>query len=225
MIRRMSDRLIAVDLLGPAAKLLKYQVENRLDGVARAQVAARLATLDLLDRRPQDALEALRTTRITGLPEDVTHARMLLEARALAAMKSWDRSLEVLAVDQAPDTRNLRAEVYWQSGNWELAGEKSEELIAATDPAINVLPRSDRELLMRSAIAYSLAGNQTALNRLRDRFASKLQGTADASAFAVVSQKPDAQGAAFKDVAARVASVDTLQAFMDDFRKHSAASN
>ena len=53
MIRRMSDRLIAVDLLGPAAKLLKYQVENRLDGVARAQVAARLATLDLLDRQSE----------------------------------------------------------------------------------------------------------------------------------------------------------------------------
>jgi hypothetical protein len=225
MIRRMSDRLIAVDLLGPAAKLLKYQVENRLDGVARAQVATRLATLDLLDRRPQDALEALRTTRITGLPEDVNHTRMLLEARALSAMKGWDRALEVLAVDQAADTRNLRADIYWQSGNWEVAGEKSEELISGTPETPAALASSARELLMRAAIAYSLAGNQAALNRLRNRFASKVQGTPDASAFAVVSQKTDAQGAAFKDVAARVASVDTLQAFMDDFRKHSAASN
>ena len=36
MIRRMADRLVAVDLLGPAANLLAYQVNKRLDGVARA---------------------------------------------------------------------------------------------------------------------------------------------------------------------------------------------
>ena len=64
-------------------------------------------------------------------------------------------------MDQAADTRNLRADVYWQSGNWELAGEKSEELIASrrsgTGRAVAIRPR----MLMRSAIAYSLAGNQT----------------------------------------------------------------
>ena len=37
MIRRMADRLVAVDLLGPAADLLNYQVNKRLDGVARAK--------------------------------------------------------------------------------------------------------------------------------------------------------------------------------------------
>lgn len=219
MIRRMADRLVAVDLLGPAARLLKYQVENRLDGVARAQVATRLATLDLLDRRPKDALEALRTTRITGMPEDVNHRRMLLEAQALAALKQWDRALDVLAVDSAADTRKLRADIYWSSGNWELAGEKSEELISAAADDAAALAQADRQTVMRAAIAYSLAGNQAALNRLRDRFGAKLQGSPDASAFTVISQKPDTQGAAFKDVAARIASIDMLQSFMADFRK------
>jgi hypothetical protein len=223
MIRRMADRLIAVDLLGPAARLLKYQVENRLDGVARAQVATRLATLDLLDHRPQDALEALHTTRITGVPEDVNHQRMLLEAQALSALKQWDRALDVIAVDNAADTRKLRADIYWTSGNWEQAGEKSEELIATTTNTTTMLPQ-DRDTLMRAAIAYSLADNQAALNRLRDRFGAKLQGSPDANAFGVISQKADTQGATFKDVAARIASVDTLQAFMADFRKQAAAS-
>jgi hypothetical protein len=87
------------------------------------------------------------------------------------------------------------------------------------------MPQQDRDTLMRAAIAYSLAGNQIALNRLRDRFGAKLQGSSDASAFAVISQKPDTQGAAFKDVAARIASIDTLQAFMSDFRRQAAVSN
>src|SRR5215469_6250614 len=68
MIRRMADRLVAVDLLEPAASLLEYQVTKRLDGIARAQVATRLAMIDLLDHKPREALEALRESQISGLP-------------------------------------------------------------------------------------------------------------------------------------------------------------
>src|ERR1700709_2774392 len=42
MIRRLADRLVAVDLLDQASELLQYQVDHRLEGAARAQVAARL---------------------------------------------------------------------------------------------------------------------------------------------------------------------------------------
>jgi hypothetical protein len=222
MIRRMSDRLIAVDLLSPAAKLLKYQVDNRLDGVARAQVATRLAMLDLLDQKPKDALEALRTTRITGLPDDLNHQRMLLEARALSSLKQWEPALDLLAVDESDDSKKLRADVYWESGKWEEAGAKSEELISAAVEAAPKLSQPDSQNLMRAAIAYSLADDQPALNRLRMRFGAKIQASSDANAFAIITQKPDPQGIAFKDVAARVASIDTLQTFMHDFRRQQA---
>ena len=43
MIRRLADRLVAVDLLDQAAELLQHQVDHRLQGAARAQVATRLA--------------------------------------------------------------------------------------------------------------------------------------------------------------------------------------
>ena len=95
MIRRMTDRLVAVDLLDPAEKLLNYQVTKRLDGIARAQVATRLAMIDLMDHKPKDALASLKATEIAGLPDDVNHARVLLEARALAALKQWDQALDL----------------------------------------------------------------------------------------------------------------------------------
>src|SRR5258708_11610557 len=43
MIRRLAERLVGVDLLDQAAELLRYQVDKRLEGAARAQGAARLA--------------------------------------------------------------------------------------------------------------------------------------------------------------------------------------
>ncbi|MGN6515898.1 MAG: hypothetical protein ACTHLR_08660, partial [Rhizomicrobium sp.] len=84
------------------------------------------------------------------------------------------------------------------------------------------LSDGDRVLVLRMAVAYSLANDGDSLNRLRQHFASKMQNTADAKAFSVLSQEIDMHGVAFRDAAARIASVDTLQSFMKDFgRAHS----
>src|SRR5262249_59195550 len=66
MIRRLADRLVSVDLLQQATDLLKHQVDNRLQGAARSQVAARLAAVYLMDRKPHPALAALRATPSRG---------------------------------------------------------------------------------------------------------------------------------------------------------------
>ncbi len=52
MIRRLADRLVSVDLLPQAAELLQHQIDNRLQGAARAQVATRLAVIYLMDHKP-----------------------------------------------------------------------------------------------------------------------------------------------------------------------------
>ncbi len=216
--RRMADRLVAVDLLGPAADLLNYQVTKRLEGVARAQVATRLALVQLMDHKPQAAIETLRSTRIASLPDDVNHQRLLMEARALTEEKQWDQALELIGVDESPDTVKLRADIYWQSGNWAVAAQKAEEALggAWSDPA----PLSDeqRQNVMRTAVAYSLANDETSLERLRERFTPKMKASRDANAFNVVTQRIDMHGMAFREAAAKVASIDTLQTFMKELQ-------
>jgi hypothetical protein len=218
MIRRMADRLVAVDLLGPAEDLLRYQVNKRLDGVARAQVATKLAAIQLMDHKPQDALDTLRLTQISTLPDDVNHQRLLLEARGLAAEKQWDQALDLIAVDQAQDTVGLRADIYWESGNWALAGQKAEDALATRWSDATPLSQDERQEAMRAAVAYSLANDETSLERIRDHFMAKMKGTPDAGAFAVVTQRIDMHGMAFRDAAAQVAQVDTLTSFMKSLR-------
>jgi hypothetical protein len=219
MIRRMSDRLVAVDLLGPAANLLAYQVDKRLDGIAKAQVATRLAAVYLMDHKPDKAVAAIRDSQITGLPDEELHQRMLLEARAFAALKQWDNALDLIAVDQEGDTKRLRADIYWESGNWAVAGQKAEEMLDTrwSDPA--PLNDTDRAEVMRAAVAYSLANDDANLARVRGHFASKMKGTQDANLFAVLAADIDQHGLAFRDAAAKIASLDTLQSFMKDFNK------
>jgi hypothetical protein len=71
---------------------------------------------------------------------------------------------------------------------------------------------------MRAGVAYSLAGDGAALDRLRTRFEGKMQQTPDAKAFAMVTQSADVTGTDYKNLVKRVAAVDTLDAFLQDFR-------
>jgi hypothetical protein len=218
MIRRMADRLVAVDLLGPAADLLKYQIEKRLDGVARAQVATNLAGIYLLDKKPEAALDTIRATAISGLPDAVGHQRMLIEARALAGLKRYEDALDMTSVDQSADTGRLRADIYWQSGQWATAAQEAESLLGMRWSDPSPLTSEDRQEVMRAAVAYSLANDETSLERLREHFLPKMRASPEASAFQVVSARIDARGVAFRDAAAQVASIDTLKSFMKDLR-------
>ena len=222
MIRRMADRLVAVDLLGPAANLLAYQVDKRLDGIAKAQVATRLAAVYLMDHKADKAVAAIRDSQITGLPEDEMHQRLLLQARAFAALKQWDNALDLIAVDQSDDVKRLRADIYWEAGNWAVAGQKAEELLGTRWNDAVPLTITERSQLLRAAVAYSLANDEAGLARIRTQFTPKMKGTPDGNLFAVLSADIDQHGLAFRDAAAKIASVDTLQAFMKDLSKRRA---
>jgi hypothetical protein len=224
MIRHLTERLVMIDLLGPAEELLAHQVYKRLEGVAKSVVATQLATIYLLDNKPKEALQTINDTRLTRLPDDINQRRRLIEARALAAMKQFDGALALLADDTSQDAKRLRADIYWESGNYTVAGARSEELVGGDASASGPLSSEDRAHVMRAAVAYSLAGDDTALQKLRARFEVKMKESPDASAFSVVTGRIDQQGVAFRDLAKSIAAVDTLQAFMADLKKQGAAA-
>ena len=219
MIRRMSDRLVAVDLFGPAEELLDYQINKRLDGVARAQVATRLAMVQLMDHKPEAVLATLQSTQISTLPDEVAHQRLLMQARAMAELRQWDQALDLIAVDQQPDTQRLRADIYWRSANWPMAGKAAEDALGQRFGDAAPLSAEERQETMRAAVAYSLANDETSLERLRAHFGPKMQTSPDANLFAVLTQRIDMQGTAFRDAAAQIASVDTLKLFMKDIQR------
>ena len=80
------------------------------------------------------------------------------------------------------------------------------------------LSDSERFNVLRAAVAYSLSGEQFALDRLRKKFYEKMIKTRDAEAFAVVTRPVKSQGIAFRNLAKDIAATDTLDAFMRDFR-------
>ena len=214
MVRRLADRLIAVDLLEQAAELLQHQVDRRLDGVAKAQISAKLAAVYLMDRKPQKALAALRASSQTRLPEALAAQRRLLSARALSDLKQYDAALEAFDQDDTPEARRLRADVLWAGSRWAEVAAAIEILIDGRHKLATALDGQDRYDILRAAIAYTMADDDAGLKSLRDRFVVMMAETAEAAAFEVVTRAADPGGVAFRDMAKSVAGIDTLDAFL-----------
>src|SRR5262249_41022359 len=71
MVRLLAGRLVNVDLLEQAAQLLQHQVDERLQGLGKAQVAADLAAIYLMDHKPDKALVTIDTTRQPNMPANL----------------------------------------------------------------------------------------------------------------------------------------------------------
>ena len=72
---------------------------------------------------------------------------------------------------------------------------------------------------MRAAIAYSLARDTAGSARLGERYGPAMERTDQAAAFRLLTDSDLPQGnARFSDMASRIASIDTLEAFMEPFR-------
>ncbi|MDE2486341.1 MAG: endoglucanase [Alphaproteobacteria bacterium] len=170
MVRKLVRRLVDVDLLDQAAELLKYQVDNRLNGVAKAQVATDLALIYLMDKKPEQAIEAINESRTTVLPNALNMQRRLIEARAWAGLNHFGTALEILDRDRSKEAEDLRAEITWKQKDWAKAGPLYEKSLG--DRFRNPAPLSDEEegKLLRAGVAFSLAGDDPALTKLRNEY-------------------------------------------------------
>ena len=218
MIRRLADRLVAVDLLDQAAELLQHQVENRLQGVARAQVASRLAVIYLMNRKPDRAIAILQKTRTAELSNELRDQRLLLEARALSETGRYDLALELIANIASHEAIRLRSDILWSAKRWRAAAEQIELLYGERWKEFTPLTEPERFDILRAAIGYSLGDEPLALARFRERYAPKMMATPDGRAFDVVSAPVGTANSEFQDIAKRIAGIDSLEAFLRDMR-------
>ncbi len=219
MIRNLADRLIAVDLLDQAADILTHQVDKRLIGAARAQVAAKLAMVHLMNREPSDALQVIRQTRQATLPQHIQTYRRLIEARALTELGQIEAAIDLLVNEDGEEALQQRAEAHWRGENWQAAGETFEKLLGSRLASDEALSASERMNVLRAAISYAFADDRLGAERLRGQFLELMQDTPDANAFDVVTGRVNKDGVAFRNLANQIAALDTLEAFLVEFRQ------
>ncbi len=157
LIRRLADRLASIDLLDQAAELLQYQVDHRLEGAARAQVAARLSMIYLANRKPDMAISALRASRISDLSGELRQQRLLLEARAQSDVGRHDLALDIVSNVSGREVLRLRSDIFWAARRWRESAEQIELYYGDRFRDFKPLNAVEKSDIIRAAVGYALA--------------------------------------------------------------------
>ncbi|MCA0200601.1 MAG: tetratricopeptide repeat protein, partial [Proteobacteria bacterium] len=216
MIRKLADRLVSVDLLQQAALLLERQVQFRVTGVDRARIGSRLALIYLLDEQPQKALAVLNDTTTPEAGRELNAQRRRLEARALTDLNKVDEAVLLLGTDTTPETKQLRAEIYWRAQQWSNAAVALSEL--APEPEGTTLSDQNARIVLDWATALTLAGDERTLVRVRQRYTVPMSDTPYRDAFALITT-PRERGV--MDVAAvrqQIEQAEQFKSFMVDYK-------
>jgi tetratricopeptide (TPR) repeat protein len=217
MIQNLADRLVAMDLLDRAGELLDYQIKNRLSGAEKSRVGARLAVVELLDRKPQAAITVLDDTDTPKLVPELTAERRHLKARALSETGDAKGALALLDGDTGRDADLLRAEIEVHSQNWGQAAQVLDRLVG--DPGEGVFDAARRRQVLNLAIAYALAGDAEGLRSVRERFGDKMNVGATKDAFGLVTSITEGGAVSDKALSARFAELQEFQQFMAGYRE------
>lgn len=218
MIRNLARRLVRVDLLAQASELLQYQLDNRLRGVARTQIASDLAVIYLADRKPQEAMRVLNDTQLPGLPDSMQRQRRILEARAMIDGGRDQLALDLISNMDGKDVELLRIDAHWKARRYSEAGEMIEAIYgnSATGRPLNAVARMS---LVKAAVGYVLASDDFGLSRLRAKFGEQMVASPEWPMFDYVTGAIQTTSLEFKKVAAEVAAVDSLAAFLASYRE------
>lgn len=215
LTRQLAERMVDADLLPRAIDLLKKQVDGGLQGLEGATVATRLAALQNVDGKPDDALASLDKAEsfLKGFPaEDVLPKQRsigLLRAKALSMKGKVDDAFGALALlPQDEDSLRLRADIAWQGKKWQDAADSLEQLIQKQDISLT-RPLTDEQagLILNWAVALYLADNRYVLANVRERYADAMAATPKADKFDVVTRPRQA---------AMLADRDTINSIIDE---------
>ena len=217
MIRKLADRLASVDLLDRAGELLRHQVEFRLSGLDKARIGARLAFLNISDRKPGLALEALEASEVPDIPADLVAQRRYLRVQALDDLGRSGEALALIINDQSDEARKLRGDINWRLKKWPEAAASLESTIEkplGNKPLDPIMARR----LLDTAIAMTLARDERGLTRLRRAYAPLMAATEWKEAFELLTSEPERGIIDYRRVGEKIKQVQDFQTFMSEWR-------
>ncbi|PCI99691.1 MAG: hypothetical protein COB14_05745 [Alphaproteobacteria bacterium] len=228
LVQNLAEHLVRADLLGRATKLLRHQVDHRLEGKEKLRVAIRLAAIELINKDPQQAMNALgKATDIlhflSETPEKEKHKGeiALLKIRAYSQNKQFDKALSLLKkVEKNEVVNRLKADIAWQAGYWDQAAESLDavlldENISLTRP----LSKEQSDLILNRAIALSLSNDRIALGNMRAKYSDLMLQTHKARQFEVITRPRQNSALADRETLLSIVSeVDLFKDFLDSYR-------
>lgn len=230
--RQLAERLVDADLLPRAENLLQKQIGAKAEGLPAAEVALRLASIQILDGKAAKAVETLNRANeiLLALPADAGADKRrevaLLRARAMSDLKQPEEAFAALALlPQEPDVLRLRADIAWRSKRWQDAADTLEELVMKMGLADDKpMTATQADTVLNWAVALYLADNRYVLANLREKYADAMAQTQLAKKFEVVTRpRQNALLADRNTINTIIGETDIFKGFLNGFNSTTPA--
>lgn len=216
MLRKLVDRLVAVDLLDEAASRLENQIEYRLQGEEKSVVGARLALIYLLNREPAKALRTLQSTREENVPASLSLERNRLAAQALLEYERPERALEMIEGDYSTEGEAVRLQAYWELEDWANVVDIVELMFRNRPDRAAPFDEMEGQHLLQLAMAYIFLGEYDQLDYLRTSYSPLMEDHPLEDEFLFLTQERTAIDP--EDFQQVNQTITGLKTFMDNFR-------
>ena len=220
MIRNLADRLVRVDLLFKAAELLENQLQFRLKGVEKSQVGLNLALIYALAQEYGKVIETLDATNEPNLPEELVADRLHLRAQALMNLDQQSSALLLLKTDKSLNADLIRSELYWLMKDWKSAALSLHNVVrqSGLKPGED-LSEIDAAKILNLATAYTLSGNERAIQRIRMDYSEPMAKTSVKEAFELLAQPLSIGMIDPASIAQRVKIVTNFRSYLDTYKE------
>jgi hypothetical protein len=158
VVLSVAKRMINLDLLDEAERILNHQVQYRLSGKDKILSGEHLAAIYIINKKPRLAIDVLNDTDLVnfGFLEHMTRQRV--KSKAYIDLEEYDSALEILDEDESTDAKILKLDAYFKKSDW-----SNYALIAESDilPLLSVkkkIPENLEKEVLRLAISYSMLG-------------------------------------------------------------------
>jgi hypothetical protein len=176
IISNVEDRLIRLDLLIQASALIRYKLENRLIGVEKEPYINKLAKVYLNAGKPEDALDVLDSSvNLDMLTMELLSERIYIKVKSLIVLKKYDDALEYLNDKEGILIDALKAEIYWESKNWEGLKSILRPIVRNYNKNNNPLSAHEAEKILQLAVTYSMLQEKQSIITLQSDFSARIK--------------------------------------------------
>lgn len=216
---KLADRLVAVDLLDRAYKLLENYLQKHEKQLSHTEISAmgsRMALINLFKNEENKALTNLRNTQFDDIPQTLALQRRIIEAQAFVRQGNTDKALELLGDDTGKNAILLKTEIYWNSGQWNEASDAIRSLI---EKPKKDTPLSDEQMryILDWLTALKQAGKETVIVRARNTFMPYFEKTPYASIFSLLTDVLEKDKLDMKEINKTIKDVQSFSNFAKQY--------
>jgi uncharacterized protein HemY len=153
-------------LFEQAEKILDHQVKYRLGEKDKIISGDHLATVYILDKKPQLAVDVLNDTDVLNVEFAEHITRQRLKSKAYIDLGDYNSALSTLKNDDSNDAKIIKEEAYFKLGDWDNFALQAESSLFPILAEEKTIPETQEKETLRLAICYAMLGKQEELGYL-----------------------------------------------------------